>query len=125
MRILVVDDDPLLRPLLVQILQIEGHYVEDADSLAGAREILGRDRFDVVVADYHMGTAETGDLLLAEVAADSPTTRRILFSSAPPATAHAHVIVQKGAGNAELLGAIGSTTSRGGARRGCRGACKP
>jgi DNA-binding NarL/FixJ family response regulator len=53
-RILVADDDPSFRKLIVRLLEHEGHRVEQA---ADAREALARmstELFDLLIADVHM-----------------------------------------------------------------------
>jgi CheY-like chemotaxis protein/anti-sigma regulatory factor (Ser/Thr protein kinase) len=59
LRILVVDDDPMVRELLCEVLQIEGHVVTGVDrgrvgleALRGARE--RQEPFEVVMTDLGM-----------------------------------------------------------------------
>lgn len=53
-RVLLVDDDELLRELLQMQIELEGHDVEVAEDGEAALEILDRESFDVVVLDLMM-----------------------------------------------------------------------
>ena len=53
-RVLVVDDSPLTRELLVQLLESVGYHVVQAGDGAEALERLGREAVDIVVSDLEM-----------------------------------------------------------------------
>lgn len=53
-RVLVVDDSPLTRELLVSLLEAVGYAVTQANDGAQALEQLNRERVDVVVTDLEM-----------------------------------------------------------------------
>ncbi|MEW5740318.1 MAG: response regulator [Myxococcota bacterium] len=53
-RVLVVDDSPLTRELLVQLLESVGYHVVQAVDGAEALERLGREAVDIVVSDLEM-----------------------------------------------------------------------
>jgi two-component system sensor histidine kinase/response regulator len=57
-RVLVVDDDPATRRLLVTILESEGYGAEQAEDAEGALSVVSRDRVDLVVLDVML----SGDL---------------------------------------------------------------
>ena len=63
--ILVVDDDPSLRLLCRVNLELEGHRVLEASTLAEARSCLASEAIDVIVLDVHVGR-EQGLELIAE-----------------------------------------------------------
>ena len=48
-RILVVDDDPLIARLLVDMLSADGHHVEAVGIGVGALERLGQRDYDLIV----------------------------------------------------------------------------
>jgi len=52
--VLVVDDDTILRELLVKVLTIKGYTVLDADNGSKALDILDREDVDIVVTDLQM-----------------------------------------------------------------------
>jgi two-component system, OmpR family, response regulator len=64
--VLVVDDDPSLRMLCRVNLELDGHDVLEAASLAEARQRLVESPVDVVLLDVHVGT-EDGRKLLDEI----------------------------------------------------------
>ena len=77
-RILVVDDDPVLRRTLVRILESLFDIVL-AESVAGALEELERSPYDVVLSDDKMPDG-LGRALLATIRLRYPSTRRVLMS---------------------------------------------
>jgi DNA-binding NtrC family response regulator len=64
-RILLVDDEPSIRLLCRVNLELEGHEVLEAHSLAGARAMLAEEDVDVIVLDVHLHR-ERSDALVAE-----------------------------------------------------------
>ena len=54
LRILVVDDEPLVALGLVDLLEEHGHTVVEATSAKEALDFLAKDTFDVVVTDHTM-----------------------------------------------------------------------
>ena len=77
--VLVVDDEQSLRLLCRVNLELEGHTVREAATLAEARAELERSLPDVVLLDRHIG-ADDGLDLLDEIEALDGTTRVILLS---------------------------------------------
>jgi DNA-binding NtrC family response regulator len=74
----MVDDEPeIMRTLAWQLEDMAD--VVTSSSVGGALELLGEQRFDVVVADLRL-PSRWGDELLAHVAARSPETRRFLLT---------------------------------------------
>lgn len=69
--ILVVDDDPMLRDLLVKTLEAIGHRSEAAADGAQALELLRQQRYDVVISDIKMPGMD-GVELLRQVRAEYP-----------------------------------------------------
>ncbi len=63
LRILVLDDDALLRSLLSDRLTNEGYRVETAETLAAARELLAEERPDVAILDVQLPDGSGTDLL--------------------------------------------------------------
>ena len=64
--VLVVDDEPSLRLLCRVNLELEGHRVVEAGTLAAARELLAAEQVDVVLLDVHVG-ADNGLELLDDI----------------------------------------------------------
>jgi DNA-binding NtrC family response regulator len=65
-KILVVDDEDIIRESLSFILKKEGFYVEEAENGMAALEILRKESFDLVVTDIEMPKMK-GTQLLEEV----------------------------------------------------------
>jgi DNA-binding NtrC family response regulator len=53
-KILVVDDEPIVRELTVEILRRSGHSPQGVPSARHALELLDRESFDLVVSDVVM-----------------------------------------------------------------------
>jgi CheY-like chemotaxis protein len=53
-RILLVDDDPLISELVVDMLGLEGYVVETASDGVEALRRLESHRYDLVITDLHM-----------------------------------------------------------------------
>jgi CheY-like chemotaxis protein len=53
-RILLVDDDPLIAELVVDMLGLEGYEVDTAPNGIEALERLQGQRYDLIVTDLHM-----------------------------------------------------------------------
>ncbi|BCW94985.1 MAG: response regulator [Fimbriimonadales bacterium] len=54
MRILVVDDEPMVRFLLTRFLEEEGHAVDEAVDGIDALERLKQREYDLLISDVHM-----------------------------------------------------------------------
>ena len=78
-RVLVVDDEPSIRLLCRVNLELDGHEVLEARSLATAREELEREDVDVVVLDVHLYN-ERSDALVAECHARRPPIPVVLVT---------------------------------------------
>jgi DNA-binding response OmpR family regulator len=61
--ILVVDDDPSLRLLCRVNLELDGHRVLEADSVAGARDVLAAEPVDAMLLDFHLRDGDGRDLV--------------------------------------------------------------
>ncbi len=81
MRVLIVDDDPLLRALLIRIVERDPRpaRVFVASDAFEARGWLDRELVDVVISDDAM-PGENGRDFLAYVAVRWPKVRRLLFT---------------------------------------------
>jgi putative two-component system response regulator len=87
--VLVVDDDAVFRRLLQVQLEGAGYRCATATDAADARDVLGRQAFDLVLCDLHM-PGESGIDLLADVLARDPDLAAIVVSGEDdPATADA------------------------------------
>ena len=78
-RILIVDDEPLIRESLYEILRIEGYSVQMAPTAEAALEILQKGPVDIVLTDMRLPKMN-GIELLAQVKKDHPETEVILIT---------------------------------------------
>jgi DNA-binding NtrC family response regulator len=96
--VLVVDDEPSIRLLCRINLELEGHSVVEAESLATARAVLEEEDVDVVVLDVHL-RSERSDALVAECHARRPRIPVVLVTGSiditHPGLAEADAILPK------------------------------
>lgn len=71
-RILVVDDDEMVRETLRLLLQVDQHVVESAGNASQALGLFRPGKFDLVITDYNMAGMK-GDQLAAAIKALAPT----------------------------------------------------
>ena len=96
--VLVVDDDPAIRHVCRINLELDGHVVLEADSLATTRSMLAEEDVDIVVLDVHL-RGERSDPLVAECHARRPPIPVVLLTGsmelAHPALHKADAILPK------------------------------
>jgi DNA-binding NtrC family response regulator len=78
-RILLVDDEPVIRSELRRLLTRAGHHVSEADSVARAREDHELDAFDLVLTDLRLPGAD-GTALIG-LAAPTPVIVMTSFAT--------------------------------------------
>ena len=79
-RLLIVDDEPLVRKSLARALASEEVEIETVGSVAEAREHLEESRADVMLIDYRLGDG-TGIELLEHVRESAPETLVIILTA--------------------------------------------
>ena len=79
-RVLIVDDEPSMRKILVTNLRRDGHLLAEASGWLEARERLARDEYDVVLTDQKMPDGSGMDILRA-VREDDATTAVIFLTA--------------------------------------------
>src|SRR5436309_2331039 len=108
-RILVVDDDASIRLLCRVNLELDGHEVLEAHSLASARETLAEEDVDVVVLDVHLHR-ERSDALVTECHARRPPIPVVLVTGSvdvtQPGLSDADAILPKPFELEQLLSAV-------------------
>jgi CheY-like chemotaxis protein len=77
-HILVLDDDPNVREILSQLLLLEGHDVETAESLSQARTLLDQ-HWDAALIDVRLGSRNGLDFL-AELRARQPDVVAVVLT---------------------------------------------
>jgi len=79
LRVLVLDDEPAVTRLLEQFLSLDGHQVTTVCDAVAAREMLERDRHDLIICDIRMPGLD-GPGLYREVTRRWPAARpRFIF----------------------------------------------
>ena len=59
-RMLLVEDDEVLRHTLEAVLKFNGFIVRTADGVTGALRLIGSEPFDLLLTDLHMPRAGDG-----------------------------------------------------------------
>jgi EAL domain-containing protein (putative c-di-GMP-specific phosphodiesterase class I) len=83
-RLLVIDDDQLMRKLLSRVLTGKGYDAVVAQDGAHARELFSRESFDLVLTDVHMPKVD-GIAVLRQIRERDPDLPVILFTASPSA----------------------------------------
>ena len=84
-RVLVVDDEPLIRQLLRTYLERAGHVVMEAGDGRDALAVFAKDRPDLVVTDNAMPKL-TGAAMVRELRKEAPETKVLVMSGFPEET---------------------------------------
>lgn len=79
LRILVVDDEPMVRLVTTKLLRLRGHTVDDAEGGAAALDCLDAVQYDLVVTDLSM-PGMSGRELAAEVRRRFPALPVVLLT---------------------------------------------
>jgi DNA-binding NtrC family response regulator len=79
-KILIVDDEPHLRRILVSNLKQAQHEIVEASGVGEARRALGEQEFDALITDQKMGDGEGLDVLAA--ARDTDASLSVVFLTA-------------------------------------------
>jgi signal transduction histidine kinase/ActR/RegA family two-component response regulator len=78
-KVLVVDDEQWILDLAAELLRSEGHHVKLAVGGQQAVELLGREKFDLIVSDWKMPGLNGVRLYEHLLANDPSSARRVLF----------------------------------------------
>lgn len=81
-RLLVIDDDQLMRKLLTRVLSSKGYQTTVARDGAHARELFASQQFDLVLTDLHMPRVD-GIAVLRHIREQDPDLPVILFTASP------------------------------------------
>ena len=79
-RVLVVDDDPLIRRVAARSLTRAGYEVATPGSFWEAWHLAPTEAFDVAILDYFLGSGGCGTDLIASLRARSPAIRIAVVS---------------------------------------------
>jgi CheY-like chemotaxis protein len=82
-RVLIVDDDDLIRTTLSLILEYGNFEVVTAASVNDALKLIGSQIFDVLLSDLHMPGAGDGLTVVSAMRHSNPAAVTIIFSGFP------------------------------------------
>ena len=94
-RVLLIEDEPIVRKLLGNLLESIGFEVESTSSIAGAKTLVESSSFDLIVSDY---TLEDGkaDVLYSWIGLEHPElVNRFILVTGWPDLEGFPVILQK------------------------------
>jgi DNA-binding NtrC family response regulator len=80
-RVLVVEDEDLMRSIIVQLLRGEGHEVLEARAAELALDIFEKEKIDLAVLDLNLGHGVSGLDLLGKMRALDPETMGIILTA--------------------------------------------
>lgn len=78
-RILLVDDDPLIAELVVDMLGLDGYDVETAPDGMTALEKLEGQRYDLIVTDLHMPKLDGSGFYRELLQRQAHPSKKIIF----------------------------------------------
>ncbi len=81
-RLLIVDDEPNLRRVLISDLRLDGHSVEEADGVTSALPLLTERDYDVIITDQKMPDGD--GLKILSAAHESDPSVAVIFLTAVP-----------------------------------------
>jgi CheY-like chemotaxis protein len=91
MRILMVDDEPLVCESMRMMLELDGHEMDEAYSGSEALAKLEHHRFDLIFTDFFM-PGMRGDQLAREVRGRSSQPPVVMITGFPPDPAPRDVV---------------------------------
>lgn len=106
LRVLLVEDDALIRMDTAEILRDEGLTVEEAGSGEAAVRHLSSGAFDVLVSDFHL-PGMSGEVLAEQARALYPAIRVVFATGDSTAVSEAGArVLSKPYGVSELIAAV-------------------
>ncbi len=98
LRILVIDDEPKLQDLLVDLLRSRGHQVDTASDVPEALQKIAANGHDLIVTDMKMPHGTGKDIYKAVIDRSPRLARRIVFTTGDGASAETKQFLKE-AGN--------------------------
>ncbi len=94
-RILLVDDDPMITELVVDMLGIEGYDVDTATNGIEALQKLERQRYDLIITDLHMPKLDGSGFYRELAQRKLHSLKRIIFLTGTTGASEQHRFVQE------------------------------
>jgi two-component system NtrC family sensor kinase len=94
-RILLVDDDPTISQLIIDMLSLDGYDIETApNGIAALEKIEGR-RYDLILTDLHMPELDGAGLFRELAKRGTHPPQKIIFLTGTAGTSEAHRVAQE------------------------------
>jgi len=94
-RILLVDDDPLITQLIVDMLNLDGHDVDTAPNGIAALNRVQRRRYDLILTDLHMPLLDGIGLYRELGRRQAHPQHKIIFLTGTTGTSEAHRLMRE------------------------------
>jgi len=94
-RILLVDDDPMITELVVDMLGMEGYDVDTATNGIEALQKLERQRYDLIITDLHMPKLDGSGFYRELSQRKVHSLKRIIFLTGTTGASEEHRLVQE------------------------------
>jgi CheY-like chemotaxis protein len=94
-RILLVDDDPLITELVIDMLGLEGYDVDTATNGIEALRKLERQRYDLIITDLHMPKLDGSGFYRELAQRKLHSLKRIIFLTGTTGGSEEHRFVQE------------------------------
>jgi len=91
-RVLVVEDEELMRSIIAQLLRSEGYTVFEAHAAEVALDIFEREKIDLVIIDVNLGGGRSGLDLLRRVRALDSEVMGIIVTAYPSVESAVHAL---------------------------------
>jgi CheY-like chemotaxis protein len=94
-RILLVDDDPMVSQLIIDMLSLDGYHIDTApNGIAALEKVQGR-RYDLILTDLHMPEMDGAGLYRELAKRQTHPSQKIIFLTGTAGTSEAHRLVQE------------------------------
>ena len=94
-RILLVEDDPLITQLILDMLSLDGHDVDTAPNGIVALEKVHAERYDLILSDLHMPEMDGAGLYRELTLRQAHPPEKIIFLTGTAGSSEAHHLVEE------------------------------
>ena len=94
-RILLVEDDPTVAHLIIDMLSLDGYGVDTAPNGIAALEKIESRRYDLILTDLHMPEMDGAGLYRELTRRQAHPPQKIIFLTGTAGTSEAHRLVQE------------------------------
>ncbi len=93
--ILLVDDDPAVTQLIIDMLSLDGYDIDTAPNGIAALEKVEARRYDLILTDLHMPEMDGAGLYRELAKRRTHPPQKIIFLTGTAGTSEAHRLVQE------------------------------